>query len=113
MSFGIDNSFFEEFDVLFHEMLHQQGSQLMRFVQFEQVIGAVKYLRQTAVGDAHFVTDIGSITEYTQVKFDRRKLEPKPFECPIMLDKYKYGHAGHSGRGSAGKTSCGFLRNFD
>ena len=88
MAYELSNSFYEEFDYMFHEMLHQKGSQLMNVVQQEQVTGAVKYLRQAQVGDAHYVDDHGAPTQYTQVNFDRRKLEPKAFECPLMLNKY-------------------------
>lgn len=88
MAYDITNSFLEEFDYRFHSMLHQRGSVLMDLVVTEPVVGATKYLRQSSVGDAHFVTDCGGTTEYVAIKYDRRKLEPKPIECPIMLDKY-------------------------
>lgn len=88
MAYDITNSFLEEFDYRFHSMLHQRGSALMDLVTVEPVVGATKYLRQSSVGDAHFVTSCGSPTEYVAIKYDKRKLEPKPIECPIMLDKY-------------------------
>jgi hypothetical protein len=112
MSFGVTNSFLEEFDFMFHQMLRQRGSQLMGMVQEEQVMGATKYLRQASVGDAHFVTDVGGPTEYTTIKYDKRKLEPKPFECPIMLDKYDMVMQGTPDVGQLAQEasdSCGVL----
>jgi hypothetical protein len=112
MGFGISNSFLEEFDFMFHQMLGQRGSQLLGVVQQEQVMGATKYLRQASVGDAHFVTDVGGPTEYTQIKYDKRKLEPKPFECPIMLDKYDMVMQGTPDVGQLAQEasdSCGIL----
>jgi len=84
----VSKSFLEEFDFMFHQMLAQRGSQLMNVVQQEQVVGAVKYLRQVQVGDARFVEDHGAPTQYTNINYDRRKLEPKAFECPLMLNVY-------------------------
>lgn len=112
MSFGISNSFLEEFDFMFHQMLGQRGSQLMQVVQQEQVVGASKHLRQASVGDAHFVTDVGGPTEYTTIKYDKRVLKPRPFECPIMLDKYDMVMQGTPDVGQLAQEasdSCGIL----
>lgn len=85
---GVTASYLEEFDARFYDLLHQRGSALIQAVSNEPVIGSTKYLRQAAVGDAHFVDSVGSITEYSPIRYARRKLEPKAFECAIMLDKY-------------------------
>jgi hypothetical protein len=112
MEFGISNSFLEEFDFMFHQMLKQRGSQLISVVQEEKVTGASKYLRQASVGEAHFVADVGCITEYTKIKYDKRELRPKPFECPIMLDKYDMIMQGTPDIGQLAQEaadSCGVL----
>lgn len=84
--FVVNNAFLTEFDAVFHEMLKYQGGTLIAGTMQEEVIGGSKYIRQTTVGDAHFIRGSGSPTEYATQKFDRRKLEPKDFACPIMLD---------------------------
>lgn len=86
MAYDITNSFLEEFDYLFHPFLKQQGSALMMAVSKEPVMGGVKYIRQSSVGDAHFITSSGGQTQFTQIKNDKRRLEPKAFTCPILLD---------------------------
>lgn len=84
MSYEIDNSFLEEFDYLFYPFLQQQGSKLMQAVTPKEVTGGTQYLRQTQVGEAHYVTDSGGPTEYTSIKYDKRRLQPRPFECSII-----------------------------
>lgn len=84
--FVVNNAFLTEFDAVFHEMLKYQGGTLIAGTMQEEVIGQAKYIRQTTVGDAHFIRTQGAITEYVGQKFDRRKLEPKDFACPIILD---------------------------
>lgn len=81
----LTNSFLEEFDYMFHPFLKQQGSSLLMAVTQEPVVGLAKYIRQSSVGEAHYITS-GSVTEYTDITYDKRKLEPKAFACPIILD---------------------------
>lgn len=88
MAFEITNSFLEEFDYMFHPFLEQQGSLLLQAVTQEPVQGDVKYIRQQEVGDAHFITDSGGITEYTSIKYDKRRLKPRAFACPISLNDF-------------------------
>lgn len=84
--FIINNAWLTEFDAVFHEFLRYQGGTLIAGTMQEPVIGASKFIRQTTVGDAHFISTSGGTTEYATQKFDRRKLEPRDFACPIMLD---------------------------
>ena len=84
--FIINNAWLTEFDAVFHEFLKYQGGTLIAGTMQEPVIGASKFIRQTTVGDAHFISTSGGTTEYATQKFDRRKLEPRDFACPIMLD---------------------------
>lgn len=112
MSFEITNSFLEEFDFMFHPFLKQQGSKLMQAVTQMPVTGDVKYIRQQDVGDAHWITDSGSTTKYTATKFDRRRLKPRAFACPIMLDEFnmiKQGTPDPSLLAAQAANSCGKL----
>jgi hypothetical protein len=84
--FNVTNAWLTEFDALFYDFLKYRGGTLIAGTVQEPVIGASKFVRQTTVGDAHFITGSGSITEYATQKFDRRKLEPRDFACPILLD---------------------------
>jgi hypothetical protein len=84
--FIINNAWLTEFDAVFHDFLKYQGGTLIGGTMQEPVVGASKFIRQTTVGDAHFIGTSGGITEYATQKFDRRKLEPRDFACPIMLD---------------------------
>lgn len=88
MAFEITNSFLEEFDAMFYPFLQQQGSQLMQAVTQKQITGEMQYIRQQDVGEAHFVSDLGGITEYTPIRYDKRRLKPRAFECPIILNDY-------------------------
>jgi len=111
-SFIVSNSFMDQFDYMFHGMLRQRGSKLMGMVINEEVVGETKSLRQASVGDAHWVTDVGGITDYTSIKYDKRILKPKPFECPIMLDKYDLVMQGTPDVGQLAQEaadSCGVL----
>ena len=84
--FIINNAWLTEFDAVFYEFLKYQGGTLIAGTMQEPVMGASKFIRQTTVGDAHFISTSGGTTEYATQKFDRRKLEPRDFACPIMLD---------------------------
>jgi hypothetical protein len=86
MPFTVDNAWLTEFDMLFYDFLKYRGGTLIAGTVQEPVIGASKFIRQTTVGDGHFISGSGGITEYATQKFDRRKLEPRDFACPIMLD---------------------------
>ncbi|MDR1983141.1 MAG: hypothetical protein LBQ08_05105 [Holosporaceae bacterium] len=88
MAFDISNSYMEEFDFMFHEMLKQRGTQLLPFVRQMPVQGDTKHLRQFNVGGAYFVDDTGGSTQYTQIYGDERTLRPRAFECPIELNKF-------------------------
>lgn len=112
MSFELTNSFLEEFDFMFYPFLQQQGSQLMQCVTPEAVTGDVKYIRLQGVGQAHWVTETGGITEYTPIKYDRRRLKPRPFVCPIMLndfDMVKQGTPDPGALAAEAANSCGVL----
>lgn len=112
MGFELTNSFLEEFDFMFHPFLKQQGSKLMQAVTQMPVTGDVKYIRQQDVGDAHWITDSGSTTKYTATKFDRRRLKPRAFACPIMLDEFdmiKQGTPDPSLLAAQAANSCGKL----
>jgi hypothetical protein len=84
--FNVTNAWLTEFDSVFHEMLRYQGGTLLNGVTPVDVIGAAMLIRQTEVGDAHFINTSGGTTEYATQKFDRRRLEPRDFACPILLD---------------------------
>lgn len=88
MAFEVTNSFIEEFDSLVYPFLQQQGSKLIQAVTQEPMNGGTKYIRQNDVGEAFDVTDIGGITEYTPVMYDRRLLKSRGFVCPISLNEF-------------------------
>jgi hypothetical protein len=84
--FNVDNAWLTEFDMLFYDFLKYRGGTLIAGTVQEPVVGASKFIRQATVGDAHFINGSGGITEYALQKFDRRKLQPRDFACPILLD---------------------------
>jgi hypothetical protein len=84
--FNITNAWLTEFDAVFHAFLKYKGGTLIDGTLQEPVQGASKFIRQMDVGDAHFITTSGGITEYASQKFDRRRLQPRDFACPIILD---------------------------
>lgn len=83
---GIDSSFLETVDTLFHPYLAQQGSHLMHAVTQVPVTGATFDIRQQDVGPARFRNGQGEQTQFTTLTFDRRRLTPRAFDCSIMLD---------------------------
>lgn len=112
MAFEITNSFLEEFDFMFHPFLKQQGSKLMQAVTQMPITGDVKYIRQQDVGDAHWIESSGGITKYTTTKYDKRRLKPRAFACPIMLDEFdmiKQGTPDPSLLAAQAANSCGKL----
>ena len=88
MSFDVSASFMEEFDFAFHRFLGQEGSVLLPCVSQEEVHGGIKYIRQAGVGEAHWISDVGGITEHAPVMFDRRRLKPRPFACPLAFNDF-------------------------
>ena len=88
MAFSITNSFVEQFNILFQEMLNQKGSFLMPYTRMEQVVGNSQIIRQFDTGDAT-IGELNSsgITEYSPILYDHRKLEPRPISKTISLNK--------------------------
>lgn len=111
--FELTNSFLEEYDLAFHPFLKQRGSQLMdQGVITEEVVGAVKYTRFANVGDAHWVTGHGDPTIYTQVDYDKRRLQPRALECPLSLNDYDMVQQGNPDPGMLAQeaaNACGRL----
>lgn len=111
--FELTNSFLEEYDLAFHPFLKQRGSQLMdQGVINEDVVGAVKYTRFANVGDAHWVTGHGDPTIYTQVEYDKRRLQPRALECPLSLNDYDMVQQGNPDPGMLAQeaaNACGRL----
>ena len=96
MSFTINNSYTEQFDVLFYEMLRQKGSHLIQYVRHTDVEGEVKTLRQFDTGEA-FSGEFGAsgITEYSPVLYDNRRVEPVPIFKTISLNRAEMVRQGH------------------
>jgi hypothetical protein len=74
MAFNLTNAQYEEFSLLFENILQQEGSMLMQHVNVESVLGSTKHMPQTLVGDAHWVLDTGAPTDYTNINDDKRIL---------------------------------------
>lgn len=109
---GISTSYFEEVDIRFHEFLRQHGSALLMGTTIEPVVGDAKYLRQVDVGAAHFVSGSGAPTSYVPITYDRRRLKPRAFDCPIMLDKFDVARQAYPDPGqlaAQAADSCGVL----
>jgi len=83
---GIDSSFLDTVDTLFHPYLAQQGSHLMHAVTQIPVVGDTYDVRQQNVGPARFREGQGEQTKFTTMEFDRRRLRPRAFDCTVMLD---------------------------
>ena len=84
--FNVTNSYLHQFDDAFQAFLNQGGSRLLGAVTHVPMIGETKTMRQVNVGDAHWITTSGGITEHTAVSHDARELRPRPFACTITLD---------------------------
>ena len=88
MAFSITNSFMEQYNILFQEMLTQKGSFLMPYCRMEQVVGNSQIIRQFDTGDAT-IGELNSsgITEFSPILYDHRRLEPRPISKTISLNK--------------------------
>ena len=88
MAFSITNSFMEQFNILFQEMLNQKGSFLMPYTRMEQVVGNSQIIRQFDTGDAT-IGELNSsgVTEFSPILYDHRKLEPRPISKTISLNE--------------------------
>lgn len=86
MAYNITNSYMEQFNILFQEMLTQKGSFLMPYTRMEQVVGNSQIIRQFDTGDAT-IGELNSsgITEFSPILYDHRKLEPRPIHKTIDL----------------------------
>jgi len=80
MAFSITNSFMDQFNILFQEMLGQRGSYLMPYTRMEEVIGNSQIVRQGELNSS-------GITEFSPILYDHRKLEPKPISKTISLNE--------------------------
>lgn len=88
MAYNISNSYFQEFQMVFSDMLHQRGSQLMQYVNFVPVTGETQTIRQYDTGEATIgnFSSAGS-TEYSPLIYDRRRLEPKPIHQSFFMTR--------------------------
>ena len=79
MAFNIENSFYQQFDILFYELLSQKGSILMPYVMQTEVVGETKTLRQIDGGKAkRGMLSASGNTEFDPILYDNRRLEPAP-----------------------------------
>ena len=87
MAYNITNSFMDQFNILFQEMLAQRGSFLMPYCRMEQVIGNSQIVRQFDTGKAT-IGELNSsgITEFSPILFDNRRLEPILISKTISLN---------------------------
>lgn len=106
----LSDSFIQEFDFAFYPYLVQQGSQLLPLIPQVPITGEMQYIREFDVGDAYYVEDHSSITKYINVDYDKRRLKPRAFECPIALDPYtmtKQGTPDPQGLAAQAANKCG------
>lgn len=87
MAYNITNSFMDQFNILFQEMLTQRGSFLMPYCRIEQVIGNSQIVRQFDTRKAT-IGELNSsgITEFSPILFDNRRLEPVLISKTISLN---------------------------
>ena len=107
---ALSDSFLHQFDTQFHEMLHYQGSKLISGVMQEPVVGETLTKRQNLVGKAKFIDNTVGLTEYTRIKYGSRKLTPRAFVCPIMIDQIdivKQGYPNITALAQQAANSCG------
>lgn len=95
MAFEISNSYFQEFQMVFHDMLHQHGSQLLPWVKSVPVTGETQSLRFFNMGEAT-IGELGAsgLTEYSPVLYDRRVLRPVPIRQAILMNEFEMRRQG-------------------
>lgn len=87
MAFTVDNAFLTVFDPIFQELIKRpEGSKLMNLVTQYPMSGDTQYIRQYEVGRARWRSEAAQKTDYTSVKYDRRRARPVPLDLPIMFD---------------------------